>query len=162
MSSPVEMFGTQDLKDDDGPVIDSFFKETDAPPDVTKAIEPIPVLQAPAKPEYPTRLKAGFMILTASQSPMQLVPPDPYRLFLTIRVTSLNATPDLLQYVLVGDSSTSITLPDPAARSALAYKARNGHSLSLDAHTGAIWVATNAGIQTEGIEISWISTSETK
>src|ERR1700754_52282 len=98
MSEPFPIFGTQNLKDDDGSVIDSFLIETDAPPDLKLAQEPIPVIAAPSPPKYRTSVRAGFQILTASMTdPFMLYSADLNRLEAKIYVTSLNATPDLNQ-----------------------------------------------------------------
>lgn len=156
MSSPFPMFGSQDLTDDDGAVIDSFLIETDAPPKPEP--EPIPILGKPT-PTYPLRLVTGFQIVDSNiTEPFPLFVPDTYRQFCKIRITSLNVTPDLNQYVLLASEKSYVQ--GVTARSGWAYRARNLHDLALDGYTGAIWVVGNALIATEGIEVSWILTTK--
>jgi len=86
------VFGTENLKDDDGAVIDSFFIETDAPPPLKDAVEPI---DNPALP----KLKPLTKILTKhqlvdpqwGQSPIQLLPGDVRRKGVGVRVFSPTA-----------------------------------------------------------------------
>lgn len=165
MSSPLPIFGSQDLKDDDGQVVDSFLIETDAPPDLKQVVEPIPVL-TPVAQKFPTTLVTGFQIVTAGMTdPFPLFPPDLNRVFGKVRITSLNATPDLNQWVLVATDKSLLT-NDAAtginARSGVSYRARQGQAIDIDSHTGGLWVVGNASIATEGIEVSWILVTATK
>lgn len=87
MSSPFEPFGSQDLKDDDGPVIDSLFKETDAPPNLKDATEPI-VVRALKEPAKITRLISREFVAAIDWTVFQILPADANRESLVIRVYS--------------------------------------------------------------------------
>lgn len=94
MSSPFPPFGSQDLHDDDGQVIDSFFVETDTPPDLKEAAQPVdaPAVQVPKRT---TRIFPRDFLLdpanTATTTPVMLFPADASRKNLGIRVTSPTA-----------------------------------------------------------------------
>jgi hypothetical protein len=89
-----EPFSTQNLKDDDGAVIDSFFVETDSPPDLKPAVEPVP---APAiqEPKRNTRILTRSILLNPANAgitdPIQLFPADASRKGVGIRVVSPTA-----------------------------------------------------------------------
>lgn len=152
MSNPVPMFGTQNLSDDDGPVIDSFFVETDAPPDLKDAQEPIVI---PARPEVavPTRLMAGADVLTQTTSAYQLLPADTNRVKLHIDIYSYATTPGQKDFVYVADENGKISSMVNGASSG-GFKARFGKGVDLDDHTGAVWIAPGP-IVADNIEVSW-------
>lgn len=87
MSSPVPIFGTQNTHDDDGQVIDSFLIETDAPPDLKPAIEPVSPSDV-AAPRKTTRILTGVIVVNPTWSASQLIPADANRKGLTLRVKS--------------------------------------------------------------------------
>jgi hypothetical protein len=152
MSNPVPMFGTQNTSDDDGQVIDSFFIETDAPPDLKDAQEPIVI---PARPEIalPTRLMAGADVLTQTTSMYQLLPADPNRIDLHIEVYSFAASPGTKDFVYVADENGKISSMVNGASTG-GFKVRAGKGACLDDHTGAIWIAPGP-IVADNIEVSW-------
>jgi hypothetical protein len=128
-----EMFGTQNKSDDDGQVIDSFFIETDSPPNLKEATQPIP---APVATTIPVATK----ILTKSQSidptwgtPTQLLPADVRRKCMGFRVNSPGsvATDGVRIASDIGDLLT-------------AGRVLHGQTLSdaLSCHTGAIYAVT--------------------
>jgi hypothetical protein len=154
MSSPVPMFGTQNLHDDDGSVIDSFLIETDTPPDVKDAIEPIE--QLPAKVDVPTytRIMSGIVLFLGGEtSPVNLVPFDDNRIRFHLDVTSAATTPAFADFILVADEPGKLS--NPAATSTQpGFRVHNGKGVDMDEHTGPVWVIPGAGI-TNAIEISW-------
>lgn len=157
MSSPVPMFGLQNLTDDDGTVIDSFFVETDTPPDLKDAIQPI-VVPAISVPPVTTRLLTGYQVLTTAMlDPIQLLPADANRLQFKMWVTSLAAVPSVEDYVLASDEKSKCNAGSGSSGSA--QRLRHGREWSLDVHTGAIWVLPNS-IISFNIEVSWVSTTK--
>ena len=156
MSAPYPPFGSENVTDDDGQVLDSFFVETDNPPDLRLAQEPIPILPR-VTPEYPTKLFTGFQVIFANTDPFRLFQADVRRVDGKIYVASLNATPDLNQYVYVSEQRSAIP---PSALSGNVLRARPGKSIDIESHSGELWVMGNPGIAVEGVEITWILTSE--
>jgi hypothetical protein len=154
MSSPVPMFGTQNLHDDDGQVIDSFLIETDSPPDIKQAIEPIE--QLPEKINVPryTRVMSGIVLFYGGETnPVSLVPFDDNRIKFHLDVTSAAPAPAFSDFILVADEPGKLS--NPAATSTLvAFRVHNGKGVDLDDHTGPVWVLPGAGI-TGAIEVSW-------
>lgn len=152
MSSPVPMFGTQNLKDDDGPVIDSFFIETDNPPNMETALEPVP---APPKenPPRPDRLLTGTF--TVSQggftSPVMVLPADANRKSLTLAAMSAAATATFTDFVLISDENGIAGNPTGAFR----LRPIQG-AVFMDGYTGAIWAFPGASI-TATIELTWVA-----
>lgn len=83
------VFSTENLKDDDGAVIDSFFIETDAPPvlkDATQTIDKS--VTPPIKPLSKVLTKHQLIDPQWGQSPVQLLPGDARRQGVGIRVYS--------------------------------------------------------------------------
>ena len=161
MSHPYEIFGSQNVHDDDGPVIDSFLIETDAPPKP----EPEPIPATPDdKPIRTTRILSGFALYDITQvEPFQLLPPDANRQQFEMRVTSQAGTPTLADYILWSDEKGKLQLP---ADGSLPNTGQYGRvhttpapPLTLDVHTGAIWVRINP-LQTAIMEISWWATTK--
>lgn len=152
MSSPFPMFGSQDLKDDDGQVIDSFLKETDAPPDLTLATEPIPK-PALKQPVPKDRLLSGTLTLqsgaNAYPSPIMLFPADEYRESVIVSVFSTAALPNA--------TTEGVTVADELGKcnSALAFTIRPGKDpYTLINYNGALFVQALSGI-TASIEVTW-------
>jgi hypothetical protein len=92
VSHPFEVFGSQNLKDDDGQVIDSLLIETDTPPNPADAPQPItePALQ---NPEQWDRLLGTQQIIQIGWDPILLLPADAHRQAVTIYVTSIGTVP---------------------------------------------------------------------
>lgn len=162
MSSPFPMFADQVPRKDgdfDGNVIDSYDIETDAPP--TPIIEPIPVLARPPR-LFPTRLFTGYQRFGQNSvvDGTMILPPDVRRVDLKIRVVSLNATPDIQQYVLIAGDKQNLSLGAVNFGGSV-FICRSGVILSMDSHTGAVWIAPNTPslLAAEGIEVSWAVTT---
>lgn len=154
MSSPVPMFGTQNLTDDDGQVIDSFLVETDSPPDIKEAIEPIQ--QLPDKINVPryTRIMSGIVLFLGGETtPVMLVPFDDNRIKFHLDVTSAAVAPVFADFVITADEPGKLS--NPAATSTQAgFRVHNGKGVDMDEHTGPVWVIPGAAI-TNAIEVSW-------
>lgn len=154
MSSPVPPFGTADVNDDDGQVIDSFFVETDTPPPLAEAMEPIVVKGPPEEPKY-TRLLGGTETIPAGGQPFRLLTADANRRELQLFAATPTADATATDYVNVADNVGSVS-------SALATGSGMGCqrirpwtvAWDYDAHTGEVWVAGSNG-QTASIELSW-------
>lgn len=80
-------FESQNLKDDDGQVIDSFFIETDTAPDLKPATQPVPPPEV-EKPAPATKLLTTSYTLDSTAAPILMFPYDPNRKGLTIKVVS--------------------------------------------------------------------------
>lgn len=153
MSSPFEPFGSQNLKDDDGAVIDSLFLETDAPPDPASVPEPITIPALPAvRPT--TRLITGYQVMSSAiQQPIPIAPADAERLELTIKVTSTAVSPTLEDYILLSDESSKCVFG--TGQSGIASRFRqNTEPYTLCAHTGPVWIMPNPSISA-AIEVTW-------
>jgi hypothetical protein len=89
MSQPYDIFGSQKSNDDDGQVIDSFFIETDAPPDLTFATEPIPPTSK-IEPVKCGRLLTGSLSMTTAvfTSPTLILPADANRKQVSLSVST--------------------------------------------------------------------------
>ena len=157
MSAPVPMFGTQDLKDDDGAVIDSLLIETDAPPNLAEATDTI-TITAPQEIRPITRLITGYQVMASTFSqPMMIAPGDPNRQEMSIRVTSLAASPTVEDYVLMADESNKVQTATTS--SGISARMRNGNEYNLSDHTGPVWIMPNSAI-TANIEVTWWITTK--
>ncbi len=88
MSQPMLPFESQNLHDDDGPVLDSLFIETDSPPDLKMAVQPVPA-NPDENPKAPGRLLTGNLSLTtAFTAPTLILPADPNRKSVVLTATS--------------------------------------------------------------------------
>lgn len=154
MSHPVEIFGTQDLHDDDGKIIDDFFKETDSPPDLRMAVEPL-AIPARVEPTPTTRLLTGYMTFPATGGvPFQALPADKNRKSLHLRTTSLAAVPALTDMVFVADELSKLSYLTGITTNA--GPLMNGVTLSLDEHTGPLWIAPGPAL-TGQFTIVWLA-----
>lgn len=130
MSSPYEPFGSQNPHDDDGQVLDSFFIETDTPPPLKDATEPIP---APAIKLIPraTRLLSRSMTFSSTQvwSAWEAFPGDVNRKGFGFRVSGTNATDGVRVASDLGDLYTG-------------GRVFTGQSLTdvLSSHTGPVYI----------------------
>lgn len=129
MSSPVPIFGTQDLHDDDAAVIDSYLIETDAPPDMTAAEQPIPPTPDKGITTTTRLISTELIWRTAFTEPQLLLPADSNRTQYHIRVISQS-------------SSTTDGIRIASNKNEARYGARvqAGQTTgAIDNHTGAIW-----------------------
>jgi hypothetical protein len=148
MSQP-EPFETQNKSDDDGQVIDSFFIETDSPPDLKQLQDPILVKQL-VDPKPFTRIISGERTIdpTAGWAPQVLLNSDINRQYLFIRVESLSAV--ATDGMRVGD--------DPGMISSAGIVA-HGKTIQMDPHTGPLYATpaalTASGVASGKVSISW-------
>ncbi len=134
MSNPIfRPLNTGDPNDDDGQVIDNLLTDTSEPP--TPISQPIDIITEAQRP-VPTRLFTGEQLIDITWSqPTLLMPADTNREHLTIRAFSTNpggiGTPAdaYTDFVYIMDETGK-----PGAR------LHHGQSLTLDKHTGAVWV----------------------
>lgn len=130
MSNPVPMFGTQNLKDDDAQVIDDYLIETDSPPDMKAAEQPIPPTPDTGMTRLTKILTTELVWRTGWSEPQLLLASDENRLQFHMRVISpSSSTTDGIRWASKKD------------------EARTGGRLlagqtsgAVDSHTGAIWV----------------------
>lgn len=154
MSSPFEPFGSQNLKDDDGPVIDSFLIETDAPPNPADAPQPITVVSLPTPPK-PARILGGNQsYTTAFTSPVLVLPADAKRKSITLTVFSSAATPTAItEYLSIADETGK-------CGTSAGWNLRHGAGpVTLIDYTGAIWAFAPSTL-TAAIELTWVSVTE--
>lgn len=150
MSSPVPIFGTQNLHDDDGPVIDSLLIETDNPPDIKEATEPIE--KSPDKnPPRPDRLLTGTFNVSQGGfiSPVMVLPADANRKSIILSVYSTAATPTATDFVLVASENG-------LASGNNAFNIHHGKDYTLYDYTGAVWAIPGPAI-TATIELTWVA-----
>lgn len=133
MSHPVEIFGTQDLKDDDAAVIDSYFIETDAPPDMTPARQPIDNTPNKTPIAITTRLLSREQTLQPGFDPVLLFPADNNRKHMYIRVYSPTAQ--------AGDA---IRFGGTAQEARNGARILQGDAPTIDNHTGPIYAFAEA------------------
>lgn len=150
MSSPMQPFESQNVQDDDGQVIDSFLIETDAPPNLEDALEPIVI---PAQVEVPrtTRIFSKEMVFQPAWDATLLLPADHNRKSLNIYVYSTAATPVVTDGVRLCDEKGSMLTT--------AGKLLHGGNIDLIGHTGALYAipAGNAagGLASDNVAIEY-------
>lgn len=131
MSDLAPIFSTQNVHDDDGPVIDSYLIETDSPPDLNLAQEPIEI---PALPPMPlvTRLISREIIVDPTwPTPTLILPADANRKSVYLRVYSPTSV-----------ATDGIRIASNNGEASFGAKVLSGNDWQLNAHTGAIWVWT--------------------
>jgi hypothetical protein len=90
VSDLTEVFGTQNVHDDDGQVIDSLFIEVDDAPDLKPAAETV-YPPAEEQKRKTTRILSTSQIVTPIMTPILFLPEDANRRGVTIQVFSLTA-----------------------------------------------------------------------
>jgi hypothetical protein len=152
MSQPYDIFGSQNLKDDDGTVVDSFFIETDAPPDLKQAVEPVDAVPND-NPIRCGRLLTGSlsMNLATFVTPTQVLPADPNRKSVVLQVFSSAASPNAyVECVEISDENGKVS-------GSSGFNVRQvAGPITLDGYTGAIWAMPGYGI-TAAIELTWVA-----
>lgn len=92
MSDLTVPFETQNVHDDDGPVLDSMFQQTSEPPDLKDAIQFDADAPAVKEPVRQTMIIGGAQLIRSTwTSPTQILPFDENRKSMTIRVFSPTA-----------------------------------------------------------------------
>ena len=157
MSSPVPIFGTQDLKDDDGPVIDTLFLETDAPPPIEEAMEPIRI-PAPIELPRPTRLFTGTETLNTDSQPIQLVVADADRREFEIVVSTPAGAATAADYLNVASELGPVTNAQQTGSGMGVARIRPGVPWDFDAHTGPIYISRSTALSQQ-LEVSWRAVS---
>jgi hypothetical protein len=128
VSHPTEIFETQNVRDDDGEVIDSFFKEVDNPPDLKELQSPI-VVKALIEPKPITRFISGEVIIAPSWTVIQLLPADANRKNFTLKVYSPTAV-----------ATDGIRMSDENGNILTSGKILHGDDISTFEHTGPVYV----------------------
>jgi hypothetical protein len=133
VSQPYPVFGSQNLKDDDARVIDDYLIETDAPPDMTKAEQPIDA--TPATPiAVTTVLKpCSELVLLPTFDPVLLMPADRNRKHAYIRVVSPTSV-----------ATDGIRFGDTPQNARNGARLVHGNAPTIDDYTGAIWAYPQA------------------
>lgn len=151
MSHPYPTFGSQDLHDDDGPVLDLLLTDSHEPADIKGAIAPIEV-QGPITPTNPSRLFAFSQYLSTAGNTTdirQLLSADPNRKTCKVRANYVSTAGLTL---IIADERTK--LAGVANWASLADAGSTGlfiaspmvatagvPDIDLDGHTGALWIA---------------------
>lgn len=134
VSQPMEPFESQNVNDDDGQVIDSFFIATDAPPKMEDATQPI-VVSGLREPDPITRLFSGDMVLAADWEPVLLLPADKNRKSLNVYVYSPSSV-----------ATDGMRFSDDKGNIRTSGKILHNGTVDLGAHTGPVYVLpTGAG-----------------
>lgn len=159
MSDLAEIFSTQNLQDDDAAVIDSYLIETDAPPDLKDAVEPIPVPYMPPAP-IKTKLITGTQVIDSSYvQPFRMLSQDTNRKSLQILVTGTNTAVTFNDFLILG-TDQAVTSAGPQGSQGLVrvrpQAAFVPTNILLNEHNGAVWVIPGPAIA-NAIELSWIA-----
>lgn len=135
MSAPMEPFESQNKTDDDGAVIDSFFIETDAPPKLSDATEPI-LVKALQEPRKITRLISKDETISPSWlEPYLVLPADANRKSLNILVYSPTAV-----------ATDGVRFSDEPGNIRTGGKILHGDTVPFTDHTGPVYaIACGAG-----------------
>ena len=155
MSSPLlspefETLYVGNPKDDDGQVIDSLMQEVNAPAE--PQIEPISV--DVEKPIRFTRLLSGAIRFDDANpfTAFQLLPADPWRKQLSLQCVSEEVTPVIAtDYIYVADENGKVN-------SSASGRLYVGDKLTLDLHTGALWVVAAPAISGPIVVTYWSTT----
>jgi hypothetical protein len=139
------VFGTENLKDDDGQIIDEFFIETDTPPPLKDATEPIDKTAAIDIPRITRIITKTQLVDPTWSTPIQLLPSDSKRHGVGIRVWSpgLVATDGIRLSSDLGEVYSAGVI--------LHGQVPPGDALSE--HTGPLY-ATAANLTTTGVGIA--------
>lgn len=160
MSDLAEIFSTQNLQDDDAAVIDSYLIETDAPPDLKDAVEPIPVPYMPPAPVH-TRLFTGTQVIDSTYVPFRILTQDTDRKSLQILITGTNTAVTFNDFVLIGYEQGTVSGGPNSSMAVLRVRPQAAFVptiLPLIGHTGAVWVVPGPAIA-NAIELSWVAVS---
>lgn len=149
MSSPVPIFGLENLHDDDSQVMDDLYSQTNTPPPIAEAIQPITI---PGKPELPitSRILAGTESITTTTTAYRLLPADANRTEFQCVMTVPTGTAGVDDYLLVSDESGKVTNGSTQG----AFRVRPGVGWDLDSHTGEIWIAGGPA-RLLAMELTW-------
>lgn len=137
MSQPMEIFESQNVQDDDGAVIDSFLIETDNPPPIQDAQEPIVVRDLP-QPKIPSRLMSGEYTLSDAWDVVKMFPADTERKSVNLYVYSPTAV-----------TTDGIRFSDEPGTVFTGGKLLHNNVLTLTDFTGPLYVKS-AGNGTNG------------
>lgn len=132
MSQPTEIFETQNVRDDDGQVIDSFLIETDAPPPIEEAREPI-VVRALPQPKVPSRLMTGEITLNNTWDVVEIFPADINRRSVNIYVYSPTSV-----------ATDGIRFSDDRGTIATGGMLLHNNTLTLGAYTGKLYISASS------------------
>lgn len=139
-------------KDDDGPVIDSFFIETDAP--ATPVVEPVKA-EPLVEPTPITRLFTGTEILAVGGGPYMLLPPDKNRKSLKLALAVPSGTATATDYLNIADNQGAVSYAQNTGGGAGVTRIRPyAFDWAFDGHTGAVWISSGLN-QTLPLELSW-------
>jgi hypothetical protein len=158
VSNPMMPFESANKTDDDGQVIDSFFIETDTPPNILNALKELNsgLREALKAPRITSRMLAGNMSfgigLNYFAAPTMILPSDANRTSITLSVFSNAGTPGaLVEYLsLADDGGKCLT--------SAAMNLRHGRNdpVSLSGYTGPIFVQLSPAA-TAAMEITWLA-----
>lgn len=154
MSSPMQPFESQNLKDDDGPVLDSLFIETDTPPDLKALQDPIIVKQLKDPPVI-TRIVSGELTIDPAKDwgPQQIIVSDARRKYLFMRVESPTAI-----------ATDGFRVSDDQGTVKKSGIVLHGKTIQMDPHTGTVYVypasTSQSGIASAPVSISWWAVTE--
>jgi len=153
MSDLAAIFSTQKYPNDDGTydsdIIESYDKETDAPPNLSDAIEPIPIPVLPPLPE-PTRMIAREQIVDplVILSPVMILPADANRVSIYLRVYSPTAV-----------ATDGVRIAGTNGETPSGPKVLAGNDWPVNDHTGAIWVypcvANGTGVASAPVAVEY-------
>lgn len=153
MSHPYPIFGMADNTDDDGQVIDSLLIESNSPPPIEQAIEPIPILGEVEIPKV-SRILSGVEIIKTTTDPMMLLPADFQRREFQIFVSAPTGSATATDFINVSDDLGAVSNARMNNTFRNVFRIRAWYSWDLDAHNGPIYISGSFG-QTLDLEVSW-------
>lgn len=133
LTSPGRPTIAGDTTDDDGQVINSLTQGDATPPIPTEL--PTVDLGITIKAPPMTRLMTGSMVVPNTWAPVMILPADPNRKTLKIRVQSATAT----DYIRVSDDPGKLQFAN------LSYLGYISLPVELDGHTGPVWLSAPDG-----------------
>jgi hypothetical protein len=150
MSLLPEPFETQNVRDDDGSIIDSFLIETDSPPDLKELNEPI-IVKALREPAPITRLFTTSQLLEPTWEPFPILPADANRTSLILFVYSATEV-----------ATDGVRFSDDPGTVRSAGRVLHNCTIDLSRHTGPLWVIPcgNGGPASASVTVEYWSVTE--
>ena len=143
---------TGDTHDDDAEYIDDLFQQQ--PSSIDPAASNVLVRDESKTPTKPARLLSGFATYAIQTDAAMLIPGDPNRTQLHLRVSGSNTE---TAFVHFGDQSTDLAAI--SGGSGLCFRMYVGDKICIDNFNGPLWFALS-GVPVAAIVISWTAVTK--
>lgn len=150
MSDLTAMFETQNVKDDDGQVIDSFLIETDSPPPLKDATQPIDSIKTETIPDV-GRLFTVTQLVMPGWAPWSALVEDFNRKHLYISCFPTALTPALLDQILYADEAGKLS--NTSAMGAGIIFTSQVIERTIDDYTGPLYISPGPNL----VSPIWVS-----